>query len=362
MSYRPITTPVSATQKFVITRKNGNGQVQPGDQVSLKSGNRWVITTLNAPFYVNIIHGFSEFSWFTLSSPSPSSGIVSGSKIYLQAPNNNYLTALQGGNSAIMAQSGTAGDFETFTIQRLNDRSGRPVMSGDTVILLTHNGLTVEALPNSKEYGDEKSKKRGYQWIQSGVMGCGGLFDNSTSNYDVVLLNLYDRIRLGWVNQQYLTPDMKGTYLIRPYIGSGDGIILFDPMNPREWYTVENRVKMENRDEIPSSGLIISWVCEDEEYWRSLYSRNRDDDFSGWRVNFPVIISANNPRIPPNPFFYPPLIDPNIYTMRNSISTAFCSMYPSHELVLPLGNGSPSRFHIIISKVRGSDNILLTIK
>jgi hypothetical protein len=198
-------------------------------------------------------------------------------------------------------------------------------------------------------------------WNQNSTGGCGGKFDNSTSNYDVVLLNLYDRIRLGWVRQKYLTPDMKGTYLVRPYIGSGDGIILFDPMNPREWYTVENRVRIENRDEIPSSGMIISWVCEDEGYWRSLYSNAKDDDFSGWRVNFPVVLSANNPRIPPNPFFYPPMLNPNTFTQRNTHTTAFCSNFTSHELALPLGNGSPSRFHITISKIRDSKDLLLTI-
>ena len=357
MAYSPTFVSGHAPQVFFITRRSGVGPITHNTEVVIQCGNKYLAPSPDAPHYLNL---YSEAEagnrkFFVIQLSSGTGNINDGQNITLRTFNNKYVMAMEGGNSAVVANSTSPGAWETFKLVNLTRPRGA-LNAADNIALISSNGNYLEGDAANRTTPSDKDRKRGYTWGAFGSLGSGGLFDNSDVNYTAVLLNLYDRIRLGWVNRKYITPDTKGTFLIRPFVGSGDGFILFDPLNPSEWYTLENRQRQENLDEIPSSGLVISWVCESETYWRNLYNAARDDDFSGFWVNYPAVISAAAPRVAPNPFYYPPFLSPASYTKRNEANAAFTNQ----EAVLPKGDGTPSRFHISV-KQNPDRSILLTV-
>ncbi len=357
MAYSPTAVRTHEPQIFYINKRSGTGEILNRQELTIQRGDKYVVPAPEAPHYLNLYEiataGASRF--YQIFTANGSSSIADGQLVYLKTQSGKYVMAMEGGNSAVVANSTAAGAWETFKLVNLT-RPGGTLHAGDLVNLASINGNYLEADPSNRTTPSDKDAKRGYTWGSYPSLGAGSLFDNSSVNYDAVMLNLCDRIRLGWVNRKYITPDSKGTYLIRPFTGSGDGFILFDPLNPAEWYTLENRQRQDNVDEIPSSGLIISWICESEAYWRGLYDASRDDDFSGYWVNYPALISAAAPKAAPNPFFYPPLLSPTLYTKRAEPNTAFTNQ----EVVLPKGDGSPSRFHISV-KQRPDRSYLLTV-
>jgi hypothetical protein len=137
--------------------------------------------------------------------------------------------------------------------------------------------------------------------------------------------------------------------VVRPFIDSRDALILFDPQNPIQWYTVENRQRREDVDEVPSSGLIISWICEDEGYWQWWFNRANDPDVWASLTRYPAVISAAAPAAPPNDMALPVYWNPDLVTKRNDPNAAFTNQ----EVVLPLGNGDPSRFHLSFHPMAG---------
>jgi hypothetical protein len=148
----------------------------------------------------------------------------------------------------------------------------------------------------------------------------------------------YDRIKLGWIVPKVLTPDNKACYEVKPSINLPEAFILWDPGLPAEWYVIENRQNVPWFDQIPSSGLIVSWVNQNPSYW------------TRWRHNgvgkFPAVISAAAPTAPPNSFIDLPLLRDEFYKRRDP-NTAL----RSGTCVLPRGDGSPSRFSLSFKEV-----------
>ncbi len=336
-------------ERFVIERVDGPGRVSTGDRIMLRAHNGKHLSVADAPLYLINTEGpeAGDARVFGISNLS-GGDLVSGVQIALQSNTHQYVSAVLGGNSAVVANVPWVREWERFEMRKLTG-SGR-ISSGDTVTLKSWSGFYMVAETNGRNYprdprnpADEaKDLRRGYVW---GVgEGIGGNFDNASANYTAVMLSLYDRLRLGWVPPRYLTPDNRGCYLLRPFLDSREALILFDPQNPIEWYLVENRQYRENIDEVPSSGVVISWMCQDEDYWRWWYNRANDPDV--WIV-CPTVISAAAPDTPPNVMALPLTMNPYALARRNDPRAAFTN----HELVLPLGNGDPSRFHLTFHPV-----------
>jgi hypothetical protein len=257
------------------------------------------------------------------------------------------------------AKSEGVGDWQHFEISKLE--SGGPLASGDTVSLKSSKGYYDVAESGARDrprdpITDENDRRRGYIWAAGS--GEGGGFDNASANYTAVMLSLWDRIRLGWVRPRYLTPDNRGSYLLRPFIDSRDALILFDPQKPGEWYTVENRQRRENLDEVPSSGVVISWVCQDEGYWRWWFNAANDANPELYHTRYPAVISAAASSVPPNSMARPVVLYPDALTRRNDPNAAFTNQ----EVVLPLGNGDPSRFHLSFHQGAGTGNVAMCIR
>jgi hypothetical protein len=107
---------------------------------------------------------------------------------------------------------------------------------------------------------------------------------------------------------------------------------------------------LEIRDEVPSSGIVISWLNEDEGYWRWWFNRSNDPDWGLYRALYPAVISAAASAVPPNAMARPVVFNHDLIARRNDPNAAFTSQ----ELVLPLGHGDPSRFHLSFHPMPGN--------
>jgi hypothetical protein len=161
----------------------------------------------------------------------------------------------------------------------------------------------------------------------------GGDFDIMDNEKDRGIPSAYDRIRMGWVAPKVLTPDNKACFVLNPSIDNPEALILWDHAWPDEWYVIENRQRRAMFDEIPSNGLIITWLNEKRSYW------------SRWGIDgegkFPVVISAAASGEPPNSFIKLVMLRDEVYKRRDP-NTAF----RTGTVLLPRGDGSPSRFRL----------------
>ena len=344
-------TRIGDLERFVIERVDGPGRITGGDRVMLRAHNeKHLSVTSEAPYLINTEpEEAGDARIFTIMNLSEGD-LSSGSRVGLRANNGQYLSAMLGGSSTVTANVSWMREWEHFELRKVT--GGGRISSGDTVSLKSWSGFYLVAETEGRNYPrnprdldvEANDLRRGYVW-GSGE-GLGGNFDNASANYTAVMLSLYDRIRLGWVRPRYLTPDNRGCYLLRPFLDHREALILFDPQNPKEWYTVENRQYRENIDEVPSSGVAISWMCQDESYWRWWYDRANDPDV--W-IACPAVISAAAPETPPNVMALPLLMNPYELAKRSDPNAAFTNQ----ELVLPLGNGNPSRFHLSFHPMSG---------
>jgi hypothetical protein len=343
-------------ERFVVEPVAGAGPVHSGDQVMLRAHDGKHLSVSSsppdlAPGLINTESaGAGLARVFTLAKASGTGEISSGMQVTLCSSAGRFMTAEMGGNSIMTANREVVGEWERFEINKLGGTG--PLISGDTVSLKSSEGYYVVAESGARDrprdpITDENDRRRGYLWV--GGSGEGGGFDNASANYSAVMLSLWDRVRLGWVRPRYLTPDNRGCYLLRPFLDSRDALILFDPQNPGEWYTVENRQRRENLDEIPSSGVVISWVCQDEGYWRWWFEAANDVNWELYHTRYPAVISAAAAGVPPNSMARPVGFDPDALTRRNHPNAAFTDQ----EIVLPLGNGDPSRFHLSFHPMAG---------
>lgn len=350
-------TRVGDWERFIIERVDGPGRVNAGDRIMLRAHDgTYLAIAPEAPHLINLEGPDAGIARVFSLTNLRDGDLISGSRIALRAHNGQYMSALLGGNSVVMANVSWFRGWEEFEIRKFSG-SGQ-IASGEAISLRTGLGnyyLVAETGSRDRPRGeaiDANDRRRGYLW--GAGAGYGGNFDNASANYHPVMLALYDRIRLGWVRPRYLTPDNRGCYLLRPFIDYREALILFDPQNPKEWYTVENRQYRENIDEVPSSGIVISWVCEDETYWRWWFERANDPEWGG---RYPAVISAVTPGVPPNMMALPLVLNPDELTQRNNPRAAFTNQ----EIVLPLGNGDPSRFHLSFHSL-GSGNISICIR
>jgi len=357
-----------ARLQFVIEREAGAGPIRSGDRVMLRAHNgKHLAVGFSPPDLIPDLINTEDAAAgaarvFTIAKVAGVGEISTGNQVTLRSNVGRFMTAELGGNSSVTANRSAVGAWERFQISKVGGTG--TLNSGDTVTLKSSGGFFVVAeggrdlsdLPGRGGAVDAADRRRGYIW-KSGT-GEGGDFDNASANYTPVLLSLWDRIRLGWVRPRYLTPDNRGCYLIRPFLDSRDALILFDPQNPGEWYTVENRQYIENIDEVPSSGIVISWICEDEGYWRWWFDRYNDVNWDLYRTRFPAVISAAALHVPPNTMARPVVLNIDELTRRNDPNAAFTNQ----EVVLPLGNGDPSRFHLSFHPVTGSGNVAMCIR
>jgi hypothetical protein len=356
--------------QFVIERLAGEGYLHSGDRVMLRAHNGKHLAVGSSPpdLIPDLINtedaAAGSVRVFTIAKVSGVGEISSDSQVTFRSSTGRFVTAELGGNSSVTANRPDVGDWERFQISKVGGTGS--LVSGDTVTLKSFGNFFVVAegrrdlsdLPGRGGAVDAADRRRGYIWGGVAGGGEGGNFDNADENYKAVMLSLRDRIRLGWARPRYLTPDNRGCYLIRPFLDSRDALILFDPQNPGEWYTVENRQRREDVDEVPSSGVVISWICEEESYWRWWFDAADDENWDLYRTRYPAVISAAALDVPPNTMARPVILNREELTRRNDPHAAFTEQ----EIVLPLGNGDPSRFHLSFHPVVDSGNVVMCIR
>jgi hypothetical protein len=355
-------------EKYIIERIAGTGPVRSGDRVMIRAHNGQHLAVGASPpeLVPDRINMEGEAAGakrvFTITKVSGTGEISSGDRVTFRSHAGRYMTAEHGGDSVVTANRTEPRTWEQFEATKL--AGGGILNSGDTISLKSSGGFYLAAEENARDRSrntpedpgiDARDIQRGYLWAVGS--GPGGNFDNSSANERMVLLSLYDRIRVDWVRPRYLTPDNRGCYLIRPFVDSREGLILFDPQNPRDWYTLENRQFRENVDEVPSSGIVISWINQDEGYWRWWFNRANDPEPHLATALYPAVISAAAPTVPPNMMALPTVYNIDRFTKRNDPNAAFTNQ----EVVLPLGNGDASRFHLSFHPM-GGENVAVCIR
>jgi hypothetical protein len=242
-----------------------------------------------------------------------------------------------GGGDVVKAAAGHLQEWETFQLHR----AAGPgiIQSGDVVTLETHNHHFVLAGIEQRTT-DPEALARGFAYGGACGLGVGGAFDIMDDNCRLTMLTAFDRIRQGWINVRILSPDNKSCYVLRPSFENAEALVLWDPFYPQEWYVVENRQPRPGFDEIPSSGLIISWVNESTDYWSRVGA-----DYG----RYPAVISAAAPGVAPNIFIAPPTLDSVATFKRHDPGTAFIA----GSVTLPRGDGSLSRFRLSFQRGRG---------
>jgi hypothetical protein len=349
---------VGGWEHFVIERTAGAGTVASGDQVTLRAHDgRYASVDDAPPNFVNTeASRTGSRRTFTIEGVR-GGAITHGSALGLRAAGGRWVTAELGSDGVVTANRAARGPWETFEVHKHGGGPGQ-IVSGDSVAFLSAADRFVSAETAGRTAGvSAPDRQRGYRWAGATGNGQGGRFDNADANYSTVMLSVFDRIRLGWVRPRYLTPDNRGCYTIRPFLDSREALVLFDPANPHEWYTVENRQFREDVDEVPSSGLVISWVQDDPGYWQWWLNRSNDPEHPslGQRLS-PAVISGAARTVPPNMLARPVVFDHAAVTKRNDPGAAFTD----GEIVLPLGNGDPSRFHLSF-RAAASGNVALCL-
>lgn len=331
-------------EPFVIERVGGAGTVTAGDVVTLRAHDGGYVSVSDAPPRVVNVEPERDgrARLFTVQRSSGGGAITHGAAIGLRSAGGTWMTAELGSDHVVTANRAAMSTWETFEVSKQGGTG--PIRSGDSICLKSAAGLFVSAETGGRNAArSDADRQRGYVWGGSTGAGQGGSFDNADANYSTVMLSLYDRIRLGWVRPRYLTPDDRGCFVIRPFLDQRDALVLFDPKNPLDWYTVENRQFRADLDEVRSSGLVISWVREDRDYWQRWLDRANDPEDPGIGLHLcPAVVSAAAPTVPPNMLARPVVFDHASVTKRNDPGAAFTE----GEIVLPLGNGDPSRFHL----------------
>ena len=266
-----------------------------------------------------------------------------------------YLMAEGGGGSILRVVATAPSVWETFTIELVvgdgQIRSGDGFTLRSSAENVFRRSFFLMAQPEGRTT-DPGALARGW-WTAWGANAPG---DSAGGDYDIMdndkargMLSAYDRITRGWIPARVLRPDNKACYVLRPSADFAEAFLLWDPLVPDEWFVAENRQRREGFDEIPSSGLIVTWVNESASYWSQW-----EDSGAAF---YPALISAASSRVPPNALFTLPM-RPGEFFKRRSADAAFRS--GTH--VLPKGDGTPSRFRISVAAATSTEAVAFCIR
>lgn len=288
---------------------------------------------------------------------APNGGaLLQGDPVALRSTaTGKLITANLGGGDVVQVTAGAVGSWEKFTV-------GRTLGTGtlrlnDSLVLRTsvnnpyNTAFVLMGVPNGRHH-DASTIARGW-WTDWNVAfaggGVGGKFDVMDFDKRPNILSPYDRFMRGWLAPSVLVPGNRACYALDPTLTTPSALLLWDPLFPDEFYTLENRQAVANFDEVPSSGLVISWVNDHQSYW------NQWSDTDTSSRHFPAVISAATaPTLPPNIQLTRPLL-PEAFYKRNDPNAAF----RTGVHVLPKGDGTPSRFELSVTTV-GTQSIVCT--
>lgn len=336
-------------EKFEVIG-GGGGDIRSGNQIRLRIQNDGDFMVSDGTDRMHLNRGgmaTDPLGVFIIERQGGGESIGHGDRIHLKSrATNRYVMANLGGGHVVQVIARRPSVWETFTVER--DVGAGTLRSGETMTLMTSNqnhferGFYLRAEPAGRRT-DPETLARGWWhggWERSPAGGgAGGDFDIMDYDKDMGILSAYDRIKRGWIVPKVLTPDNRACYVLNPNTtGNREAFILWDPTYPDEWYVIENRQRRERVDDIPSSGLIISWINEKTDYW------NRwGMGIEHSQQQYPAVISAAAPTAPPNSLIKLVMLSKEFYK-RSDPNTAFRS--GTH--ILPRGDGSMSRFKLSI--------------
>jgi hypothetical protein len=326
-------------ERFTIRRVRGTGAIADDLPISLGAHDgSLVVVDDDANAFLNAgssVVGVRET--FRLKRSSGAGAVSDGDEVGFLAFNGRYVMANLGGGDVVRAAAGRLDRWETFRIHRMSGPG--IVQSGDVVTLETDNHHYM-LVGIGQRTSDPAAFARGYTFGGGCGLGVGGGFDIMDDNCRRVMLAGYDRIKQGWITARVVTPENKTSYVLRPSFSNAEALVLWDPFYPQEWYVVENRQQRPGFDEIPSNGLVVSWVNESSEYWSGV---------SADYPRYPAVISAAAPKATPNIFIAPPTLNSLEAFKREDPAAAFVT----GEVTLRRGDGSLSRFSLSFHRRAG---------
>lgn len=341
--------PLDPTGMFKIVRVGGPGQIRTGDSVNIIASNdKYVVAERSGGSVINANRDVAD-NWeaFRIGKTDGSSVISHNNTITLQAFNNQYLVAEEGGGDAIYANSDVDRAWAHFIIER---STGTGVLrSGDDVAFKASNDQYFVTRANTG-VTDPELLRKGYRWGNGCGAGVGGSFDITDDSCRNTMLSAFDRIKFGWIRPKVLTPENRSCYNLQPAMSNAEALILWDPKFPQERYIVENRLNNPDFDNVSSSGIIISWVSDNSDYWSEW-----EDHVPPQR--FPVVISAAALNVPPNIMIAPVTREPLSLFKRTNPNAAFTS----GDIILPRGDGIASRFHLSFHRSRWYNSFVVCI-
>lgn len=346
-------TAIGDWEKFTIRKLGGGGIIGHTNRVQLVNRqdmvNRYLTAPDVPPFVVNMETATSASAEFLLERAGGDGDVRGGDVVSFRTSSGKYLVAEFGGGDNVHSNAIIPREWERFTI-RLMPGSGTDLLQSDDLVALeTANGRYVVAEVGGRTT-DPGDLRRGFSTPNLAGNGVGGGYDIMDDNSRNLLLSTYDRIKRGWIPAKVLEPNYRGCYRLQPTSRAAEAIILWDPMFPDEYYVVENRQIQPGIDDVPSTGVIVSWVSESLSYWRRW---GADGIMEG---EFPAVISnarANNAEALwiPNPRVAGPRVNPRLTFGREANDAAFTN----GEVVLPRGDGSLSRFRLSFKSLPGQN-------
>lgn|GEM_PF-2531023 len=285
---------------------------------------------------------------------APNGGALrQGDPIALRSASTGKLVSAKlGGGDVVQVNTSAVGSWETFTVDRAAGLG--TLRLGDSLVLRTsvnnpyNTAFVLMGAPNGR-HSDAATIARGWwnDWNSSYAgSGAGGKFDIMDFDKRPGILSPYDRFIRGWLSPSVLVPGNRACYALDPTVDSPSALLLWDPLVPDELYTLENRQFRASFDEVPSSGLVISWINDHANYWNQWGATDRHD--------YPAVISAAAPTLPPNMYLTLPLL-PELLYKRNAPDAAF----RSGVHVLPKADGTPSRFELSVTSSAASAQIVV---
>lgn len=270
-------------------------------------------------------------SHFTIEKhPNPVRGlpIRSGDTVSLRTVDGTYVVAEDGGGREVRTNGRLPREWERFVIRReahWGPETDDLIRPNDSVSFTTWSKRMVLSAEPDAATKEPDFLRRGWAWGANWMGtgdGAGGGFDLMDFHGRMILFCAWDRMRFGWIKPWVLTPRDRGCYRLRWSSVERDAMILWDEEHDGEYYIVENR-QWDIVDQVPSSGVVISWTTIPPDYT-------------------PAVMSAARPLMVPDPRLAPLTLMPRETFGRHDPEAAF----HRGEVRLPLGDGTPSNFKL----------------